>query len=121
VVPPGFQIFITKDGGVYATDPAQGVGVPPVLVGQLLLRDASNIQLNRREDGLFEPVEGAGDFASGDQPISVMPEAVEGSNVSAVEVMTRLIDHSRSFEAAMNVIKEAKSIDENGSSMMRAS
>jgi len=51
----------------------------------------------------------------------VMPEAVEGSNVSAVEVMTRLIDHSRSFEAAMNVIKEAKSIDENGSSMMRAS
>lgn len=121
VVPPGFQIFITKDGGVYATDPAQGVGVPPVLVGQLLLRDASNIQLNRREDGLFEPVEGAGDFANGDQPISVMPEAVEGSNVSAVEVMTRLIDHSRSFEAAMNVIKEAKSIDENGSSMMRAS
>jgi flagellar basal-body rod protein FlgF len=121
VVPPGFQIFITKDGGVYATDPAQGAGVPPVLVGQLLLRDASNTQLNRREDGLFEPVEGAGDFASGDQPISVMPEAVEGSNVSAVEVMTRLIDHSRSFEAAMNVIKEAKSIDENGSSMMRAS
>jgi flagellar basal-body rod protein FlgF len=35
--------------------------------------------------------------------------------------MTRLIDHSRSFEANMKVIKEAKSLDESGASMMRAS
>ncbi|MDP4994117.1 MAG: hypothetical protein NWP81_04160, partial [Burkholderiaceae bacterium] len=93
----------------------------PVLIGQIELRDASTAALIRRPDGLFQPAEGPGDFAGGDQPVGVVPEALEGSNVSAVEVMTRLIDHSRSFEAAMNVIKEAKTIDENGASMMRAS
>ena len=121
VVPPGFDIFVNNEGSVFASDPAQPAANPPVLIGQIELRDASTAALVRRPDGLFQPAEGPGDFAGGDQPVGVVPEALEGSNVSAVEVMTRLIDHSRSFEAAMNVIKEAKTIDENGASMMRAS
>jgi flagellar basal-body rod protein FlgF len=120
VVPPGFDVHITRDGGVYATDPLAAGPAAPVLVDQLMLRDATGIPLNRREDGLFEQVTGPGDFEGG-LNIAVTPETLEGSNVSAVEVMTRLIDHSRSFEANMKVIKEAKSIDESGASMMRAS
>ncbi|MFZ9099612.1 MAG: flagellar basal body rod C-terminal domain-containing protein, partial [Burkholderiaceae bacterium] len=89
-------------------------------IDQLLLRDASQATLIRRLDGLFQPAEGAGDFATGPNPVSVTPEALEGSNVNPVEVMTRLIDHSRSFEFQMKAIKEARSIDENGASMMRA-
>ena len=68
---------------------------------------------------MFEPVNG-GDFEGG-LNIALTPETLEGSNVSVVEAMTRLIDHSRSFEANMKVIKEAKSLDESGASMMRAS
>jgi flagellar basal-body rod protein FlgF len=33
--------------------------------------------------------------------------------------MTRLIDHSRSFEMQIRMIKETKGIDESGASMMR--
>jgi flagellar basal-body rod protein FlgF len=35
--------------------------------------------------------------------------------------MTKLIDHSRTFEAQIRVIKEAKGLDESGSTMMRNS
>jgi flagellar basal-body rod protein FlgF len=121
VTPPGFELSITRDGGVYAADPAQGQGQPPVLIGQLMLRDASNTPLVRRDDGLYNAETGVGDFDDGGAVVSVTPEAIEGSNVSAVEVMTRLIDHARSFEANMKVIKEAKNLDESGASMMRAS
>ena len=120
-VPPGFEFFVSTDGGVFARDPAAAANEPPVLIDQLLLRDASATPLIRRLDGLFQPAEGAGDFATGPNPVSVTPEALEGSNVNPVEVMTRLIDHSRSFEFQMKAIKEARSIDENGASMMRAS
>ncbi|MDP4609390.1 MAG: flagellar hook-basal body complex protein [Burkholderiaceae bacterium] len=120
VVPPGFAIHVSRDGGVYASDPQQAGAAQPVLVGQLMLRDATEVVLNRREDGLLQPVEGPGDFPGGPN-VAVIPETLEGSNVSAIEVMTRLIDHSRSFEANMKVIKEAKNLDESGASMMRAS
>jgi flagellar basal-body rod protein FlgF len=33
--------------------------------------------------------------------------------------MVKLMDHARTFEAQIRVIKEAKSLDESGSSMMR--
>jgi flagellar basal-body rod protein FlgF len=120
-VPPGFEFSISTDGSVFARDPAAGANEPAVLLDQLLLRDASETPLIRRPDGLFERPVGPGDFATGPSPVSVTPEALEGSNVNPVEVMTRLIDHSRSFEFQMKAIKEARSIDENGASMMRAS
>jgi flagellar basal-body rod protein FlgF len=44
---------------------------------------------------------------------------LEGSNVSAIDVMTRLIDHARSFEAQIRVIKEMKDLDANGATMMK--
>jgi len=39
--------------------------------------------------------------------------------VSAIEAMTRLMDHSRSFETQIRIIKETKSLDEQSSSMMK--
>jgi flagellar basal-body rod protein FlgF len=120
-VPPGLQVSINPDGSVYATDPAQPGVAASVLIGQLMLRDASNTPLMRREDGLFRVVNqppGA-DIAPGPNLPEVIPNTLEGSSVSAVEAMTRLMDHSRTFEAQIRVIKEAKSLDESGASMMK--
>ena len=120
-IPPGFYARINPDGSVYATDPAQVGPGADVLVDQLMLRDASQTKLLRRMDGLFAPenLPLGSDFASGPQMPVLIPQALEGSNVSAVHAMTRLIDHSRTFEAQIRVIKEAKSLDESGASMMR--
>jgi len=122
VVPPGFIVQVNRDGSVYARDPNQpGVGAQQV--GQLMLRDASKQPLVRRPDGLFTP-QGqppGSDFASGPEPVVVTSSSLEGSNVNAVYGMTRLIDQSRSFEAQIRAIKQAKELDESSATLMKAS
>jgi flagellar basal-body rod protein FlgF len=95
----------------------------PVLIDRILLRDASQVSLERREDGLYKVV---GQPPSADIPVTgklatLTPETLEGSNVNAMEVMVKLMDQSRSFEMQVNVIKQNKDVDESGGTMMRAS
>ena len=129
--PPGYALEIAGDGSVYATSPDKSKPSVAVLVGRLLLRDASATPLERRVDGLFQPMPsrgsfkgvepGARDFEDGDTPPSVTSGTLEGSNVTSFEAMTRLIDFSRSFEMHMKVIKEANSLEEASASMIKAS
>jgi len=122
-IPPGFFVKISKDGSVFATNPAQVGVAAPVLIDRILLRDASQVSLERREDGLYKVV---GKPVNEDIPVTgklatLTPETLEGSNVNAMEVMVKLMDQSRSFEMQVNVIKQNKDVDESGGSMMRAS
>jgi len=122
-VPPGFFVKISKDGSVYATNPAQVGVATPVLIDRILLRDASQVSLERREDSLYKIV---GKPVNEDIPVTgklatLTPETLEGSNVNAMEVMVKLMDQSRSFEMQVNVIKQNKDVDESGGTMMRAS
>jgi flagellar basal-body rod protein FlgF len=87
-----------------------------------MLRDASQTQLVRRQDGLFDPRAPAlkgQDFTSGPQPVSVMPGMLEGSNVNPVSTMIKMLDFSRQFEMQLKLVKETQTIDEAGSTMMR--
>ena len=121
-VPPGFEVAINAEGSVYATDPAQVGIAPPVLIDRLLLRDASATRLERREDGLFRVQGKSGqDIAAGPVLPSVTPKALEGSNVNAMEIMVKMMDQSRSYEQQIRNIKESKSNDESGASMMKLS
>ncbi|PUE16522.1 flagellar basal body rod C-terminal domain-containing protein [Limnohabitans sp. MMS-10A-178] len=122
-IPPGFFVKISKDGSIYATNPAQVGVAAPVLIDRILLRDASQVGLERREDGLYKVV---GKPRGEDIPVTgklatLTPETLEGSNVNAMEVMVKLMDQSRSFEMQVNVIKQNKDVDESGGTMMRAS
>jgi flagellar basal-body rod protein FlgF len=122
-IPPGFFVKISKDGSIYATNPTQVGVAAPVLIDKILLRDASQVSLERREDSLYKIV---GKPANEDIPLTgnlatLTPETLEGSNVNAMEVMVKLMDQSRSFEMQVNVIKQNKDVDESGGSMMRAS
>jgi len=120
-IPPGMMVSINPDGTIYAKDPAQAENAPMVLIDRLRLRDAKDVALGRRQDGLFK-IDGepdGTDIPEGNTLPKLVPQALEGSNVSAVEAMTRLIDHSRSFETQIRIIKETKSLDESGASMMK--
>jgi flagellar basal-body rod protein FlgF len=88
-----------------------------------MLRDASNIVFQRRPDSLYTPQQefrlANGGFKPGpNQPI-IAVGALESSNVNPVTAMVKLIDFSRSFETQVRTIKEAKSLDESGASMLR--
>ena len=122
-IPPGFFVKISKDGSIYATNPTQVGVAAPVLIDKILLRDASQVALERREDSLYKIV---GKPNNEDIPLTgnlatLKPETLEGSNVNAMEVMVKLMDQSRSFEMQVNVIKQNKDVDESGGTMMRAS
>jgi len=99
------------------------VGVKtPVALGKLMLRDASTTPLLRREDGLFKNVAGDGqDITPGPGKAGLTPGALEGSSVNAMNIMVKLIDQSRAFEQQINMIKEAKTTDEAGASMLKGS
>jgi flagellar basal-body rod protein FlgF len=121
-IPPGLLVSVNPDGTIYARDPAQVGPAADVLIDRLRLRDTSGVSLGRRADGLFKVSEkpDGTDIALTEQLPQVISQALEGSNVSAIEAMTRLIDHSRSFETQIRVIKEMKGLDESGASMMKA-
>ena len=120
-IPVGNLITVSPDGSVFAqlpTDP-EAAAVP---IGQLMLRDASQTELVRRTDGLFEPRDAAlkgRDFPTGPKPVSVSPGMLEGSNVNPVATMVKMLDFSRQFEMQLKLVKETQSIDEAGSTMMR--
>jgi flagellar basal-body rod protein FlgF len=118
-VPAGSKVNINPDGTIYATSEAQ-VADSAVLVGRIMLRDASQVQLERREDGLFQVVgsEGA-DITNGTIRPTLTAKALEGSNVNAMEIMIKLMDQSRSFEQQVRIIKESKTGDESGASMLK--
>lgn len=122
-IPPGFGVRIDKTGGVFAQDFAQP-GVPvEQFIDQILLRDASAQPLSRREDGLYKPTDlpNGSDFANGAEVPVVTSQMLEGSNVSPITAMTKLIDHARTFEAQLKIIKETKDLDGSGASMMKQS
>ena len=119
--PPGFEITINPDGSVYARDPAAAATVVATEIDRLRILDSSQVDLSRRADGLFQ-VAGKPPgtlFENGPGVPSVTPQALEGSNVSPIEAMTRLIDQARSFETQVNILKQTKELDESASTMMK--
>lgn len=118
-VPPGSEVYITGDGSIYARDPAQP-NTAGTLIDKLQMRDASKVNLVRREDGLYA-IEGKDgqDITNGTKPPSLTPNALEGSNVNPMQVMIKLMDQARSFEQQVRILREVKSGDEAGSSMMK--
>ena len=122
-VPVGVELNISPDGTIFSSDPAD-VAAPPIEVDRLMLRDASETQLIRREDALLKPIEEDagpfGDIVDGQIPPSIRPGTLEGANSSAIESMLQIIDHSRQFEAQIRIIKEAKEMDEAASTMIRS-
>ena len=119
--PVGFDIFVTDDGSVMASDPNLP-DAPPAVVGNLMLRDASETRLTRRNDSLYEPIAQrgqGGDFASGPNAPAVNPGALEGSSINVAEQLVGFMDISRSFEIRVKMISEMKELDDSGTSMMR--
>jgi flagellar basal-body rod protein FlgF len=120
-VPPELKVSISDDGGVYVSNPSQPGIQTQELVGNLMLRDASQTPLTRREDGLFKAHDkpSGSDFASGPMKVSVISQALEGSNVNPQEAMVKLIEQSRMFEQQVRMIKSSHDNDQAGASMMK--
>ena len=120
-VSPDLKVSIADDGGVYVSNPSQPGIQTQELVGNLMLRDASETPLTRREDGLFKAhaKPSGSDFASGPMKVSVISQALEGSNVNPQEAMVKLIEQARMFEQQVRMVKSSHDNDQAGASMMK--
>ena len=112
-VPGGSNISITNDGSVNMIP--QGAAVE-VTVGRIKLVDTKDTEMLIREDGLYQVREGALP-ASAD--ITLTTKALEGSNVTVVDSMVRMITLSRQYEMSVNMIKNAREVDAASASLMR--
>jgi flagellar basal-body rod protein FlgF len=112
-VPSGSNISITNDGSVNMIP--QGANAE-VTVGRIKLVDTKDTEMLIREDGLYQVREGALP-ASAD--ITLTTKALEGSNVTVVDSMVRMITLSRQYEMSVNMIKNAREVDAASASLMR--
>ena len=112
-VPSGSNISITNDGSVNMIP--QGAAVE-VTVGRIKLVDTKDTEMLIREDGLYQVREGTLP-ASAD--ITLTTKALEGSNVTVVDSMVRMITLSRQYEMSVNMIKNAREVDAASASLMR--
>jgi flagellar basal-body rod protein FlgF len=112
-VPGGSNISITNDGSVNMIP--QGANAE-VTVGRIKLVDTKDTEMLIREDGLYQVREGALP-ASAD--ITLTTKALEGSNVTVVDSMVRMITLSRQYEMSVNMIKNAREVDAASASLMR--
>lgn len=94
------RVIIGKDGtvSIKPLDSDQNV-----IIGKLKLVNGENARVEKGEDGLFYPVGGKG--LVDDPNLMVESGSLEGSNVSPVATMIKLIDLSRNYEIHSNLIK----------------
>mgnify|MGYP001180295970 FL=1 len=111
---------ISKEGVVYATNPAEEVA-EEVEVARIMLRNAENTILEKMEDGLFKPegFEQPGDFEGSEEPVYVTTHGLEGSSAKTYDILTRMIELERSFEIKVNIIKELSDLSQDSNSLMQ--
>jgi flagellar basal-body rod protein FlgF len=107
-VPPEVTVAIGGDGTISTIATGTKPGTPTVL-GRLKLVNPPEADLVRGDDGLFRMKNGSA--APADPAVAVAGGALEGSNVSPVDMMVNMIALARSFETQMNLIKNAENND----------
>jgi flagellar basal-body rod protein FlgF len=104
-VPPGGPVSIDKTGGINVLRNGS-VSV----VDKLKIVSLPKNSIFKGSNGLIQSNPAVGVPTLNDGPV-VLSGALEGSNVSAVETLVRMMDLSRQYEAKINQISTAKKDD----------
>ena len=113
-VPANAQMQIGGDGTVTVT---VGNGRPQG-VGRLKLV-SPEAPLQRGEDGLFRPADGAD--LQADATARLQDGALEGSNVSPVESMVAMISAARQFEQQMKMLQTSQEREQSATKLLSSS
>jgi flagellar basal-body rod protein FlgF len=118
VVPPNSTVAIGGDGTVSAI-PTDGVPNAVSIVGRIKLVNPSDAMMERGGDGLFRQSDGQS--AQADGSVQVTPGALEGSNVSAVQMLVEMISSARQFDTQIKLLQTAEATDRGWSSVLNLS
>jgi flagellar basal-body rod protein FlgF len=115
VVPPNSNVAIGGDGTV-SVIPNDGVPNAVSIVGRIKLVNPPETNMDRGADGLFRQKNGQAATADGN--VQLTPGALEGSNVSAVQMLVDMITSARQFDTQMKLMQTAESSDRGWSNIL---
>ena len=115
-LPPYDKLTIAADGTVSIV-PQGGDANAVQVVDRIKLVSARGTETAKGLDNLLR-VRGGGTLPD-DMDATVTSGALEGSNVNMTEALVDMIENQRSYEVQANLMKEAKSMDEQSASLMR--
>jgi flagellar basal-body rod protein FlgF len=118
VVPPNNTVAIGGDGTV-SIIPTDGLPNAVSIVGRIKLVNPPPGGMLRGADGLFR--QGDGRLAEADANVQITPGALEGSNVSAVQMLVDMISSARQFDTQMKLLQTAENADRGWSSILNLS
>ena len=87
-----------------------------VNVGKIKLADAEDAQMLRGADGLFRTADG--EPLPTDEAVRAQTQAIEGSNVNAVEAMVGMISLARQFDMQMKMLQNADANDRQATQLL---
>jgi flagellar basal-body rod protein FlgF len=118
VVPPGWNVSIGTDGGVFAADPA-APGVPAEEVGRIKLASPAGSALVKGLDGQMRVPDGG--VLPTDSTAELSIGALEQSNVDTSGTLVEMIEAQRGFEQRAKLISTADQLDKASSRLMSMS
>lgn len=117
-VPVDAKLKIGPDGTILAVDPTNP-NLQPSVVDKIKIASTAGSQIAKGLDGQFRVVGGGILPANDNAQVSV--ESLEGSNVSASQVMVDMLQAQRLFDIRTKLLTTAKDMDQSGTSLLRQS
>ena len=116
-VPPADKVQIAEDGSISILPQGSEPGAAMQVIDKLKLVSTQGSNTVKGLDNLLH-VKGGGALPD-DLDAKVQTGALEGSNVNMTQALVDMIENQRSYEVQANLMKEAKTMDESGASLMR--
>jgi len=118
VVPPNNTVAIGGDGTV-SVIPTDATPNAVSIVGRIKLVNPPAANMERGSDGLFRQKNGQP--AQADGSVQLTPGALEGSNVSPVQMLVEMISSARQFDTQMKLMQTAETSDRGWSNVLNLS
>ncbi len=115
-LPEYSSLFIGNDGTISIV-PKGEAGSTLISLDRIKLVKLDPEQVIKRDDGLM--VQRDGIAGEPDASVRVRSGYLEGANVSAVDSMVHMINHSRMYEMQVKLMRTAETMAENSSRLMR--
>jgi flagellar basal-body rod protein FlgF len=118
VVPQAEKIEIGVDGSI-SIRPIGARANEMAEIGRIKLVNPAAGSLTKGEDGLIRTRDAS--TAAADIDVQLVSGAIEGSNVSAIKSMVKMIELSRQYEMQIKMMKTAEENDAAATQMMKLS
>src|SRR5690242_1880380 len=115
-VPPADKVLIASDGSISIKPLGSQPDTPMQQIDQLKLVSPVGSQTVKGLDNLVY-VKGGGTLPQ-DLTAKVQTGAIEGSNVDMTQTLVDMIENQRAYEVQANLLKNAKDMDQGGTSVM---